>query len=79
MQIPGTSGQLVEHIGFESGQIPAGALKTVHELVFAQAVNGTGRSRSGRSTCLAVLMAAPINQVMPHLYKPTGGAGYVIL
>ena len=44
VQIPGASRQLIQDVGLESGEVATGALKTVNQLIFPQAVN---RARRG--------------------------------
>ncbi len=41
--------------------------------------SGTWRSRSGRSSCLTVFTAAPVDYVVTQLYEAPGGAGHVLL
>lgn len=47
VQIPGSAGQPIRHVGLEGGQIPARPLEAVHDLVFSQALDGAGRGRQG--------------------------------
>ena len=42
MEVPGAGSQLVEDVSFEGGKIPSRALETIHELIFAEPVNGAG-------------------------------------
>jgi hypothetical protein len=43
VQIPSAGRELVEDVGLEGGEVTAGALEAIDELVFPQAVNGAGR------------------------------------
>ena len=43
MQVPGPRCQLVENVGLERREVPAGPLQAVHQLVLPHPVDGTRR------------------------------------